>query len=502
MESKKFDNLIKSKLEGLENLSSISDWDMFHSKYKNELADKSEFFDRVIQEKFDGLQVPYNKKHWYLMKEALEREEFIRTSIYFSKIVEAGCIFLILFTFLNLFPTFSENSGLQKRIQDKPFIADGENSIDQQLFEFSLKTNNEGHNNSKFKIASTVSEEKISNDASVIIVDNSTQIKSNKLIFNELSNSESNNLYRTEYRNSTGIINNKTPDLDENFAPNINTKEVILFNTAITEATLPTEERMTYADIASLEGNQITPLELKETFYIPIFPLSYSNNSKNEKYMSFAFAPTVNIVNSPFDYINKTEPYSTDALGGELGINYSVRKDNLEIETGLNYGRKSYQPKQVDEIIGSFITSFRRLRLRQITYDVMSIPMNIKYHFKSNDSWSFYALTGTSLNGIANSDYLVEENGSKISIYNVQTNYRESNTAKKSYNPGILEGGNVLDNLYFTLDLAIGFEKKFNASTSFFFAPTLRQHLGLAGVGPNNDKVNSLGLNLGIKKKL
>jgi hypothetical protein len=500
MENKKFDNLIRSKLEGLENLSSISDWDMFHSKYRDELADNSEIFDRVIQEKLDGLQVPYNKKHWYLMKEALEREEFIRTSIYFSKIVEAGCIFLILFTFLNLFPTFSENSGLQKRVQHMPIIADGENNIDQQLIESSLKTNKEIQINSNINTGSTVSESKTSTKTSLIIAD--ALIKSNKLVLNELLNSENTNQFRSEYHNTSGIINHETPNQVENNAHNNNEKEVVLFNATETESTLPSEERMIFTDIASLEENQIIPIESKGSYYIPIFPLSNRNYSKKEKYLSFGFAPTVNIVNSPFDYINKTEPYSTDALGGELGFNYSVRKDYLEIETGLNYGRKSYQPKQVDEIIGSFITSFRRLRLRQITYDVMSIPMNIKYHFKSSDSWSFYALTGTSLNGIANSDYLVEENGSKISIYNVQTNYRESNTAKKSYNPGILEGGNVLDNLYFTLDLAIGFEKKFNASTSIFFAPTLRQHLGLAGVGPNNDKVNSLGLNLGIKKKL
>ena len=53
-----------------------------------------------------------------------------------------------------------------------------------------------------------------------------------------------------------------------------------------------------------------------------------------------------------------------------------------------------------------------------------------------------------------------------------------------------------------TLDVTVGVQGAITDKLWFFLAPTLRQHIGLAGIGPNKDKVHSLGINLGIKKKI
>lgn len=500
MENKNFDHIVKSKLEEFEFFSPSANWDLFHDKYKDELRDTSDIFDKKIQEKFTDHMVPYNKKHWYLMKEALEREEFIRTSIYFSKIVEAGCIFLILFTFLNLFPSISAiGPESQENNDNKLIIADNDDTADQHIREsqekilgnLTIVDNNTNH----VKDRKIIKEGALSNQRAIINNQKPIPFNSN-LNINTTVLTEPNPIDEKSITEERAIAFIDNPEVDQ-FMLHEEIESDFNFN----ENLIAEADRIWIDDVALLDQSAIDPLAIHRSFYIPLNRSSRRDPIK-EQYISLAFAPTVNIVNSPFDYINKTEPYSTDALGGEIGFNYGVRRNNLEIETGLNYGRKSYEPKQVDEVTGSFFTSFSRLRLKQITYDVMSIPMNIKYHFKNGDGWGLYFLTGTSINGIANSDYLVEANGSKISIYDVQTNYRESNTAKKQYNPGILEGGNILDNLYFTLDLSFGVERSLNANTSFYLAPTLRQHLGLAGVGPNNDKVNSLGINLGIKRRL
>jgi hypothetical protein len=495
----------------MDDIPFLSDWDFFHAKYSDELnqneelfdraindkfkthevpfneshwlllkeeLDKEEIFDQVIHEKIYSLQVPYNESHWLLMKEELEKEEFIRTSIYFSKIVEAACIFLILFTFLNIFPSFHTNSNYSVAINNDVQNASVPKSINEkQLIKTSVESSNEmiaPSDHSKKEVINKILDDKISS-------------RTDELLQKSLD-------FIPVVQAKINVVNSK--ELTNRFE----SKEFDKYVASVSSNTNDEEYRVEELTMLSIE--EIEPLKIKRSFYRQVTPASHKHGSPNESFLSFNIAPTVNIVNSPFDYINKTEPYSTDALGGEIGVNYSVRKNNFEIETGLNFGRKSYAPRQVDEVIGSFLTSFRRLRLRQITYDVITIPISSKYHFANGNVWSLYALAGTSVNGIANSDYLVEENGRKISIYEVQTNYRESNTARKNYNPGILEGGDILDNVYFTFDFGIGMEYKTSESTLFYLAPTLRQHIGLAGVGPNNDKVHSLGLNMGIKKRL
>ena len=72
-------------------------------------------------------------------------------------------------------------------------------------------------------------------------------------------------------------------------------------------------------------------------------------------------------------------------------------------------------------------------------------------------------------------------------------------SSKKNFAGGILAGGSFIENRYFTANLGIGVERKFNPRWSLFSQPTYQHQLLSQGLGPNNDRINTLSILTGAR---
>jgi opacity protein-like surface antigen len=446
-----FDDIIKTKLGELETIAATPDWDLFEEMYDEELAGNEALFDRSIADKVDHYNIAFNSGHWALMKEKLEREEFIRTSIYLSKIAEAAIVFLLLFTFLNLFQGFQyeESKGSYAH---QPKSTPSEGLIFNNSTQGEIQADNATINvNTRFdRMTTSISKEKRAyiKIESIIADKNTSKFNANPLIAEE------------------GIIEKFNPLLS---VPDIEPVEVVL-----------------EAD--------------KMEIYRARKPVLTNKGKKGESYLGLSFSPTVNIVNSPSNYILQTAPYTVDALGFETGISYSFKKNNFEIGTGITYGKKSYQPQILNDYSGAFAKGYNKQTLQNIAFDMVSVPLSLSYHIVDGNDFSLYASAGSSFNIITNAGYRINDNG--LIVENLDRIIESARSTNRDFTQGILQGGTIHDNLFITLDISIGLETKLTDQLSMFIAPTLRQHIGFVGIGPNDDHVHSLGLNLGLKKKL
>lgn len=477
MENKNFDHIIKSKLEKLESISPPNDWDQFEKILENveqDLASDDQFDERIAQKTKD-FHVNFDESHWHILKDRLERQELFLTSIYFSKIVEAATIFLIIFTFFNVYQGTTPDTSSYHIAQN----------------EFDMEMNGINDESSSPQLARIADINPLQNPPVTpvnLTKENTTHSRKKTELVDNISTS----IHPIQRLNSKMVITHSPSVVNES---NLSTALSYLFETD--------ESRKEMVNVNKLPTDiQLLP-NTGDDLFLTITPIA---NSSEFSFLAFHISPTVNIVNSPIDYINKIDAYSTEALGIEMGIGYGYRKNHLAMSTGIIYARKSYQPKIIDETTGSFFTSYDQTSLRNIRFDMISIPLGLQYYFAdAHKKWNFYTSAGISFNLVALADYEVKKNGQIIENperFFATLRSSSSVLAHKDFSNGVFEGGDVLENLFMTLDLGFGVERKISTQSFLYFSPTLRQHIGLAGIGPNSDKVHSLGFIMGMKIKI
>jgi len=90
---------------------------------------------------------------------------------------------------------------------------------------------------------------------------------------------------------------------------------------------------------------------------------------------------------------------------------------------------------------------------------------------------------------------------------NRRPNFAETNrlinssdtSSDKIYSQGWFDGGSIIENRYYTVNLGIGFEKRISARYSIFGQTTYSQYLDRKGLGPNNDRFNTLRASTGVR---
>lgn len=469
-----FDQAIREKLSELDTMAGPNDWDTFEKLFEDDIVGDEGRFDRQIADKMDSINVPYNSSHWVLLKKRLEREEYIITSIYFAKIAEAAILFLLLFTFLNIFPGLSYHQN--------PLTPIAENK-------------NHSINASKAydEMEKTTKEDLYKNN------DQNLKTAQNPILLNPTLQNSTIPQSEEKPTIASNLINAKTGTLQP------------LEKNPIKLVQYPQAKSFTHQELSQYVRPllaQHTPLqnEKMEIYRAVRHHQVKENQVKGQSFLGFSIAPTVNIVNSPADFATNTDPYSTDALGMEAGMLFSHKKSKIELETGAFYGRKSYNPLKNIETTGNFTSGYvREASLNSISYDVVSLPVMLKVHAIERADWNVYAGVGTNFHLITNAGYVIEKSGAiieDIESFQRGAQTRSTTLAKKDFTQGIFNDGNIHDNLFMTLDFTVGVQGAITDKLWFFLAPTLRQHIGLAGIGPNKDKVHSLGVNLGIKKRI
>lgn len=498
MKDNRFDDIVRSKLSDLKS-DSKPKWNQFLEKKK--AADQVEnnlYFDKNIRNAISKHRVDYNADHWTLLKARINHLTAMKQKIKGLKSLELIAFVLLLFIAHSKFNHNPISFG-------EP-MAEMANDLDNN----NLNTSESTQNNSKHIINTVASNEHISqfgNDKRISSLgsekENSNLVKKSMFADNAAEQDGRKVIKNTEGTN--GILNgNETnknssqvflPIINEN---NTNSKTNFSDNNVLNAlADIQTIERdklilernvpALYHDFGIKNSFGITPLQVSSSWLHVI--ASFDNN----------------LIFTPDDLAYNTTARKTEMFGYTFGILYSRLIGKWELETGLTTSTYS-KPWDFTQRYGNFSGWFE-YRLTNIESNFVGVPLQAKYHFVQNQDWSIFGKTGLTGEFIVNSEYTSENNylgggpitqGSEPEIENVVSPFEEDHNFSK----GIFQGGNVKDNLFIRAQIGLGIERNISENLSVYFSGEYHMSLINKKLGPNNDKINKFGFNVGVKMRI
>lgn len=470
-----FDNTIKQKLAGMTTVSASSDWNTFkHMLDEDQITD--EMLDDKVSQEMNSMRAPYRQDHWELLHDNIEYQNSRNRNIASYKIIELSLMFLILLSANNFFKYLPSTFEVEK---PKLYAGIGEqlneklNAIDSGALKIDLNGSVESSTSKD-----VVSESKIIASAFQL---NEGAFATNEII--ELSKSNSNQNVSFDI-NSTTFVDGTTSNL-------INTNVI----TSINEMDILEPSNL----VGGIEEiSSINPqLQLNRQINAPVTIQAYYPAEKSKHSIAVFAGIDNNLVNSPFDNVYDEKRFRTYGFGYSAGVDYGYESGNREWSVGLGYSNRSYDPRLIDELTGDVIVNLLQER---IELDILSLSAGYVYTFKETDNWSFDFGIGASANIVVHSDYGIEpvsvlRNGDIVKG-------RATPPPSKPLHDGVNEGGSLKENIYMTTDLSFGLLRRMNEKTFFTIRPEYRVHSFTDGIGPNNDLINNVSLNLGIKYNL
>lgn len=205
-----------------------------------------------------------------------------------------------------------------------------------------------------------------------------------------------------------------------------------------------------------------------------------------------------------------SESFERAALGYGGGLSLSADFGRLEVETGAIYAARHY-PVGIVYVRGGLLSGLSGDELRTTELNMLNIPVHLRYDVVQHNKWRVYALGGGSVQVAFQTNYYTAEapqfyfmpalpppatdGGGESEIDRIRRDGQ-----------GWLEGGSFKDNSYLTLNLGFGAERYFSERWSLFVQPFYQHSIhyfkNIDGLGPNNDRINSLSVLFGTRVRL
>ena len=496
MADKNFDKNIRELLQDTPMDYDPSSWSVMSDKLDLELGadipdalteseESTEQFDQLLKDKLENATQEFDQTSWGDLAEKIEKDEELR-----SRILRVGVIqcLVALLLFLSLW-----NWKGAELVQEKKNQQSAETEMQFAFVQM--------HENFYQQFTSDLASARISlYDLSFPI------IELEKIIFRSPSPTTPSISALPSYDRTLLAKEAKIPlihlILDQG---GVEVNEQYRF-AAISSMAENTKEEST-ADIHIEELDQIQSLLLSADETIlkhektVLIELESQKKKNVEKAITAVFSPDLYLIRSSDDPIYPLPSYFTDSYGMTGGALVSLKSNSMEVETGLLYSSVSYRPRQITEQYSSR-GQFFETSLNDILFNVVSLPIQFKWHFNVGSGSSFYALAGSSFNMIINSNFSIH-NAPIATPINGLADLKENKPLleEKDFEPGLLEGGDIFDNTFVTADLGIGFQQRVAKRFSFFIQPTLSTQFS-RGIGPNQDKLHRASLFLGAKYHL
>jgi hypothetical protein len=195
--------------------------------------------------------------------------------------------------------------------------------------------------------------------------------------------------------------------------------------------------------------------------------------------------------------------YRRRAAGYSLGLGAGYRWKKWGLETGLQYESRQYQPaRSVTLFDGSLPNRYYGTNLRTVAADLLSIPVRATRLTWKSCKLEIHAVAGGAAHLALQKSYeyeTLEFSGQPPSGLPVLGPDQQAQLRPKAQ--GLLQGGRLVDNAYFTVDLGLRLQYPLSAKYTVFVEPAVRQALG-RGIGPKAGRLNTAGLNMGVWKQI
>lgn len=199
------------------------------------------------------------------------------------------------------------------------------------------------------------------------------------------------------------------------------------------------------------------------------------------------------------------------AIGYGGGLSVGLEMGRFEIETGVIYAARQY-PVGLVYVNGSVGSGLQGQRLEASELNIINLPLHFRYSFLRRGGWRAYALAGASLQVAFQRNYYVSEEP-KFNFRPMQppapappppSNEEATIDRIRKSGLGWFEGGTFEENAYLTGNLGFGLERYLSSRWCLFVQPTYQHSLQYfrVGLGPNADRINSLSVLFGAKVRL
>lgn len=482
-----FDALIGAKL-ATASTSDGSDWEEFEK-----ILDQDAIFDKQVSDAVEGYQSPANESQWPKLAAHLEKVEKRRRRIVITKLIEAAVFLLFILTIMQLYPIQNIN---KQQVFRTIGVQAGLNSSNLTAGDL-LRKNERGEKNHAAP-ASLIT----SNLEPVSIKELST-----------ITTGGPRSSYR-QTRSTTAI-------------PSMKLKEIVAEKNKILTSISSDEKRHFDKEIQAIEFNalfedkalatlDIKSLELADKEFSYLFDGLSSLVKKNQYWFNVYGSPEVNLISTPYDrsysedrYLlgNEVDAYAHAAHGYTIGASLSKETTNYEIEGGLEYTSLNYHPKEVYEYTGRATTGITTRFLKEIIFNIVELPLSLKYTVFRKKGWKVYGKNGISAGMVAFANYDIDEKTSRplVSLEvarNSKIGGDDSFVNRKKFDPGFIRSGSVSNNIFATVSAGFGVSKEISEKISFYVQPTYYHNLSVSGLGPNNDVHHRLSMQIGTKVRI
>lgn len=525
-----FDDFIRARMENLETEGEPKGWDLMANRLEEEgngmAAADEKVMEAVIFEKMSQMEAPFEPAHWAKLESQLNEEYRFVNKIIRYKSLELSILFLLIALFVNYYPSTPTNSiNKDVPLGTQAIAADSEIKEATTSPTTDVEGINAGRENSK-RASKTESL-----TSSAIAQNSSTTVKQTKEVAKIVAEAASQQAEKIEVEpaSTTALLSPSMPLLDQLLNQQlagqlISSTQGSYLSQKLGATNSKTEAsssvgfdanspRIYLASLATIPDLDIIPNYLEDTQLI-----DQVKPAPKERVIRFGVQASTDynrIITPPTYLAGKNRSLDRYALGYSGGLTFSWGNKRWEVEMGLIYSAKKYLPFNLSEIDYSLTEGLSGEGLKSFEYDMVAIPLNIRRQFITDGKWRFYSTIGVSLNTVMQADYFftspaqprpVGPPNSFAPPIPPNNNGTKAGVDKGAFTKGVFQGGSFSQNSFFTANIGVGLERYISHRTSLYAQPQY-QHSFLnlvedGGIGPFQDKINTMRLIFGMRVKL
>ena len=495
------DHLIAQSLTGLEVPPGPESWELMQQRIEaeeaTEIIENEAQIDNLAYDKLHRISAPYQSHHWSLMARRLEEEYALQQKLYRYKAAEMSLMVLLLLAIVRFLPFMEELFNSQpasQKLEQLEIAVQAPGNLPLSTIPRNDPTPGtpaaaNTHNGTSAGIATAVElslavqPTGIAATAETATNDSRTATTSFSLLQtldSRFPNVKS--LSTQPFFANAAFGKNSAPGL-----PQPERTESLGLLVAIAPVTVEPQT------VNALILTNAIPILHKSKLRFSIFPAVDYN---------YVFTPSNRF--SILDTLISTDSDTTAASGYGGGILVHFKKGRWEVQTGGIYSFKRYVPN-TPAFLFETVKYYIEENFHGIQQDIFQVPVNLQYYFKDSGNWRIYGLGGASAHFITSSVYEIKYRRTptfSLGIPSAPGDEDKSIRQEKDFPKGLLDGGSLEDNLYFTANVGFGAERFITPRWSLFLQPNYQHYLMKRGIGTNKDKFYTLSFYLGTKVSL
>ena len=499
------DEIVKSKLEDTSASYDPGFWAIMEDKIDADLDLNPQMddvvFDGIAYENLSDLETPYNPSHWELMAKRIQEEFSLRHQLYKYKVAEISLMLFAIFTLLQFLPVDKINIAKHNTDINKTEI---QHEIQRAI---PLVASDSDQNESATKDIKTKTDNKLAKSSNIATYQlGPVSITSPLAVVEAREAKSATETAFPDFSKLNNIGASASPSI-EDALPLISAESILSNqenNTTSTEnqnaetLVLAEDENISITELLHINSSEMGLLSFDDSENLPQCVLCQHKKPVYIK-AGMVIASNLNYTMTPHDEKFEQESYATVSAGYTGGLSLSVQKGRLEIGSAILYSSIKYAPKQNVEYTGSLKDGLVGEGLKSAQLNILSVPLNINYTYAHVGKWYLYTVGG----GSANMAVINHFDTKKFAVGSSRGSLdpRVQHEETPSYN-GLLEGGSLKDNLYFTVNLGLGAERYFSPRWSVFVQPVYQHSIFANGLGPNSDRFNTFSIFAGAKATL